>query len=105
MCRIHAGISIRCCQKCCGREVAHRLRSGIGKHSVDLDLTEIAKCHFIFAEAFASYVHAVLMQRPFEIRITRNGAIEKVYASCWSQPRCADKRRLLEQFLQAERKS
>ena len=58
-----------------------------------------------FAEAFASYVHGVLMQRPFEIRITRNGAIEKVYASCWSQPRCADKRRLLEQFLQAERKS
>ncbi len=52
-----------------------------------------------FAEAFASYVHTVLLGRPFEIRLHRDGKVAKVYGSCWSQPRCADKRRILEDFL------
>ncbi len=54
-----------------------------------------------FAEAFASYVHTVLMKRPFEIRISRDGALVKRYGSCWSEPRCADKRRILEALLGA----
>ena len=52
-----------------------------------------------FAEAFASYVHAVLMKKPFAIRIYRNGRLAKTYRSCWTQQRCAEKRRLLETFL------
>ena len=52
-----------------------------------------------FAEAFASYVHTVLMKKPFEIRIYRDGKIAKVYKSCWTQQRCAEKRAILERFL------
>jgi len=52
-----------------------------------------------WAEAFASYVHTVLMNKPFEIRIYRDGALAKTYRSCWSQARCAEKRKILERFL------
>ena len=52
-----------------------------------------------FAEAFASYVHVVLMKRPWQIRISRNGALMKVVQSCWGLPRCAQKQKLLEQIL------
>ena len=52
-----------------------------------------------FAEAFAGYVHTVLMKKPFEIRIYKNGKIAKIYKSCWTQKRCAEKRRILERFL------
>ena len=52
-----------------------------------------------FAEAFASYVHTVLMKKPFEIRIYAKGRIARVYRSCWAQQRCAAKRRILEDFL------
>ena len=52
-----------------------------------------------FAEAFASYVHTVLMKKPFEIRIYKDGKIARTYESCWTQKRCAQKRRVLERFL------
>jgi hypothetical protein len=53
-----------------------------------------------FAESFVSYVHAVLMGRPLEIRILRNDKLLKTYRSCWNEMRCAEKRKLIEQFLQ-----
>ena len=52
-----------------------------------------------FAEAFASYVHVVLMKRPWEIRLFHHGSMVKAFKSCWELPRCAPKRRLLEQLL------
>ena len=52
-----------------------------------------------FAEAFASYVHTVLMKRPFAIKIYRGGKLVKLYGSCWAAPRCAEKRKLIENFL------
>ncbi len=52
-----------------------------------------------FAEAFANYVHAVLMKKPFRISIYHDGRLVKNYRSCWQQTRCAEKRRILEQFL------
>jgi hypothetical protein len=55
-----------------------------------------------FAEAFASYVHTVLMKRRFAIRIYRGGTEVKVFESCWNQPRCADKKKLLEKLLAAD---
>jgi hypothetical protein len=54
-----------------------------------------------FAEAFANYVHVVLLGKPFEIRITHDGALVKTYAACWSQARCAAKRAILERYLGA----
>ena len=52
-----------------------------------------------FAEAFASYVHTVLMKKPFEIRIYRDDKLAKLYKSCWAEKRCLQKRRMLERLL------
>jgi hypothetical protein len=52
-----------------------------------------------FAEAFANYVHTVMMKRPFEIRIYRDGRLAKRYGPCWNEERCAEKRRILEKYL------
>ncbi len=52
-----------------------------------------------FAETFASYVHTVLMKKLFAIRIYRHGKLAKVYRSCWDEARCAEKRKLIERFL------
>jgi len=52
-----------------------------------------------FAEAFASYVHVVMMKRPFEIRLYQQGRLAKVYGACWEEPRCAPKRAILESLL------
>ena len=52
-----------------------------------------------FAESFASYVHVVLMGKPFDIVISEDGHVVKSYGSCWKEPRCAAKRRILESYL------
>lgn len=52
-----------------------------------------------FAEAFASYVHVVLMKRPWQVTITRAGEVVKTFKSCWDEERCAEKRRIIEQLL------
>ena len=52
-----------------------------------------------FAESFASYVHVVLMGKPWEITLRRGGHDVLVFKACWEEPRCAAKRRLLEEIL------
>jgi len=52
-----------------------------------------------FAETFASYVHTMLLGRPWQITISRDGESVKVFKSCWEEQRCAAKRELLEQIL------
>ena len=52
-----------------------------------------------FAESFVSYVHTVLLERPLQIRLYRDGGIAKTYQSCWQQQRCAEKRAMLEELL------
>jgi hypothetical protein len=52
-----------------------------------------------FAESFASYVHTVLMQRPWEIVVRRGGHDVAVFKACWDEPRCAGKRKVLESLL------
>ena len=52
-----------------------------------------------FAEAFASYVHVVLLKRPWHITISRQGTVLKVFNACWGEPRCAKKQALLEALL------
>ena len=54
-----------------------------------------------FAESFVSYVHAMMLKRPLEIRIYRNGQIAETYESCWELKRCAEKRKLLEDLLKS----
>ena len=52
-----------------------------------------------FAESFASFVHVVLMQRPWEIVIRRGGHDVAAFKACWDEPRCAEKRKALEALL------
>ena len=52
-----------------------------------------------FAEAFANYVHVVLMRKPFEIRLERNARAVRTYRACWAEARCRDKRQFLERLL------
>jgi hypothetical protein len=52
-----------------------------------------------FAESFASYVHVVLMGRPWEITIEHEGKVVKTFGACWEEPRCQDKRRILERIV------
>lgn len=52
-----------------------------------------------FAEAFASYVHVVLMKKPFEVLLAHDGKVVKTYAACWNEPRCRRKKAFLERFL------
>ena len=52
-----------------------------------------------WAEAFVTYVHTVMMNKPFAIRIFRDGKLAKEYKSCWAEKRCAEKRQIIERFL------
>jgi len=52
-----------------------------------------------FAEAFASYVHVVMMGRSHEVRLYRGARLEKTIGPCWGQARCAYKRTALESVL------
>ena len=52
-----------------------------------------------FAESFASYVHVVLRGRNHEVRLYRDGVLEKTIGPCWGQARCAYKRTALESAL------
>lgn len=51
-----------------------------------------------FAESFASYVHVVLQRRPWQVTLFKGGETAKAVGSCWEEPRCAAKRRLLERL-------
>lgn len=46
-----------------------------------------------FAEAFASYVHVVLMKRLWQITISRDGQVVNVFKPCWGEARCAKNRK------------
>jgi hypothetical protein len=52
-----------------------------------------------FAEALVSYVHSVIQKRPWEIRIFHKGQLLRTLKPCWDEPRCAEKRQALEEFL------
>jgi hypothetical protein len=48
-----------------------------------------------FAESFVTYVHGVLMHKPFEIRIDRLGERQTTFTGCWNTPRCAAKQQTI----------
>jgi hypothetical protein len=41
----------------------------------------------------------VEIKRPFAVRLFKGNAEVKVFEACWNQPRCAEKRKLLEKLL------
>ena len=52
-----------------------------------------------FAEAFATYVHTVILKRPWQVQILRDNVPVKTYKACWEESRCRAKRALIEQIL------
>jgi hypothetical protein len=44
-------------------------------------------------------VHVVLMKRPWQIAISKDGQVVKTFNACWEEPRCAAKRKLLEEIV------
>jgi hypothetical protein len=54
-----------------------------------------------FAETFATYVHSVLMKRPFRVRIYRGAVVEHETDDFWSSSRSAPKRAFISQLLSA----
>jgi hypothetical protein len=52
-----------------------------------------------FAESLASYVHVVLLKRPWSIAIVSRDGVTHMFASCWAEPRCQRKRAALEAIL------
>lgn len=51
-----------------------------------------------FAESFATYIHVVRENKPYEIRISRTGMSDIMYTSCWKNSRCKDKRAFMDQW-------
>jgi hypothetical protein len=54
-----------------------------------------------FAESFATYVHAILMGKPFSIRIEGPGEVASQFTGCWGTERCQDKQAMIAELLQA----
>lgn len=52
-----------------------------------------------FAESFATYVHVVLMKRPWQIKISHDGTVVHTVKSCWGELRCASKEAILARLL------
>lgn len=51
-----------------------------------------------FAESFVSYIHVVVEKKPYEVRISEAGQPDMMYASCWTEPRCKDKRAFMDRW-------
>ena len=52
-----------------------------------------------FAESLASFVHVKMLGKPWSITVRKDGKPAATLGSCWDEPRCAAKRRLLEALL------
>lgn len=52
-----------------------------------------------FADSVATYVHTEVYGQPFELRVVEDGKVIRRLGSCWREPRCARKRRLVEEAL------
>lgn len=52
-----------------------------------------------FAESFASYVHVVLLHKPWAVTVSEGSQVIETYRPCWGEPRCAGKEALLADLL------
>lgn len=51
-----------------------------------------------WAESFVTYVHSVLLKKPFSIKIKKDGKTIKEFGLCWGTPRCAKKESFLAKY-------
>ncbi len=52
-----------------------------------------------FADSFAAFVHVVLLKRPYQVVVLKDGRPIKIFGSCWKQSRCLGKEIILRKFL------
>ena len=52
-----------------------------------------------FADSFATFTHTVLRGRPWRLEVLRNGQRVLELETCWAEPRCREKRGILEALL------
>jgi hypothetical protein len=52
-----------------------------------------------FADSLATFTHTVLRGRPWRLEVLRNGQRVLELETCWAEPRCREKRGLLEALL------
>lgn len=52
-----------------------------------------------FAEVFVNYIHTQIFKRPFLIQIFEGNKLILNYQHCWSEKRCQEKRKFIEDFL------
>lgn len=52
-----------------------------------------------FADSFASYIHSVVMNKPYQIQVIHNEKVVHKITSCWNAPRCRDKKAFFEALL------
>lgn len=52
-----------------------------------------------FAESLATYVHVVMLKRPWSITIGARDGVTRTFGPCWTEPRCQRKRAELEAIL------
>jgi predicted metallopeptidase len=51
-----------------------------------------------FAESYVTYIHSVLMKKPFAVNIYKDDKLLKSFKLCWGTPRCAKKEKLLKKY-------
>ncbi len=53
-----------------------------------------------WAESFATYVHKILMKKPYRFQIKKLDKLVKTYELCWGQKRCQAKEKYLQKIFQ-----
>lgn len=56
-----------------------------------------------FVESIASYIHTIVLDRPFSIDINSDKKLIGNYGACWQEVRCFDKRKEIEKILNLEK--
>lgn len=52
-----------------------------------------------FADSVATYAHTVLLERPWQLELYDEDQLVMQLNTCWEEPRCAEKRALIERLL------
>jgi len=55
-----------------------------------------------FAESFASYIHVVLENKPYEVRLYEDGQWKSVLTTCWEEARCSSKKAFMKEWFGEE---
>lgn len=52
-----------------------------------------------FAESLATFMHTIIRGRPWQLEVLRDGQVVRQLRTCWEEPRCREKRAIIEELL------